>query len=102
MQVKELMSTKVVTVSEDKTMLEAREVMLNNNYRRLPVVDDIRRIRGIITDGDVGRSQPSDASTLSKYEASYLLSKLKVKDIMTKAVITVHQDDGVEIAAYQL
>ncbi|MEA5092970.1 Inosine-5'-monophosphate dehydrogenase [bioreactor metagenome] len=102
MIVKELMSPEVLTISEDKSMLEARELMRSHNYRRIPVVDDIKRIRGIITDGDIGRSEPSDASTLSKYEASYLLSKLKVRDVMTKAVITVRETDGIEIAAYQL
>ncbi len=102
MIVRELMSPEVLTISEDKSMLEARELMRSHNYRRIPVVDDIKRIRGIITDGDIGRSEPSDASTLSKYEASYLLSKLKVRDVMTKAVITVRETDGIEIAAYQL
>jgi len=102
MIIRELMSPEVLTISEDKSMLEARELMRSNNYRRIPVVDDIKRIRGIITDGDIGRSEPSDASTLSKYEASYLLSKLKVRDVMTKTVITVRETDGIEIAAYQL
>lgn len=102
MIIRELMSPEVLTISEDKSMLEARELMRSHNYRRIPVVDDIKRIRGIITDGDIGRSEPSDASTLSKYEASYLLSKLKVRDVMTKAVITVRETDGIEIAAYQL
>jgi acetoin utilization protein AcuB len=102
MIIRDLMSPEVLTISEDKSMLEARELMRSNNYRRIPVVDDIKRIRGIITDGDIGRSEPSDASTLSKYEASYLLSKLKVRDVMTKAVITVRETDGIEIAAYQL
>jgi len=102
MIIRELMTSEVLTIGEEKSMLEARELMLSNNYRRIPVVDDIKRIRGIITDGDIGRSEPSDASTLSKYEASYLLSKLKVRDVMTKAVITVRETDGIEIAAYQL
>ncbi|MEG0832346.1 MAG: CBS domain-containing protein, partial [Acidaminococcaceae bacterium] len=43
-----------------------------------------------------------DASTLSKYEASYLLSKLKVRDIMTKNVISVRDTDAIEDAAFQL
>ncbi len=102
MIIRELMTSEVLTIGEEKSMLEARELMLSNNYRRIPVVDDIKRIRGIITYGDIGRSEPSDASTLSKYEASYLLSKLKVRDVMTKAVITVRETDGIEIAAYQL
>lgn len=100
MQIKEIMTVKVVTISENKSLLEARELMRKVGLRRLPVIDDIKRIVGIITDGDVGRSEPSDASTLSKYEANYLLSKLKIRDIMTRNVLTVKETDGVEIAAH--
>ena len=50
MLVKEFMSTEVVTISEDKNMLEVRELMRSSDKRRLPVVDDISRVRGIITD----------------------------------------------------
>lgn len=65
-------------------------------------MDDIGRIKGIITDGDVGRSEPSEATTLSKFEANYLLSKLKVRDVMTKTVITVYDTAEIEEAANQL
>ena len=102
MQVKEFMTKKVITIGEEQSVLELRELMANNNLRRIPVVDDIKRIKGIVTDGDVARTAPSDASTLSKYEANYILGKLKVKDIMTKAVITVCETDGIELAAYKL
>ena len=94
MLVKEFMSTEVVTITEDKNMLEVRELMRNSDKRRLPVVDDISRVRGIITDADVSRTSPTDATTLSRYEANYLLGKLKVRDVMTKNVITVHYDAG--------
>ena len=102
MLVKEFMSTEVVTITEDKNMLEVRELMRSSDKRRLPVVDDISRVRGIITDADVSRTSPTDATTLSRYEANYLLGKLKVRDVMTKNVITVHYDAGVEDAAYLL
>ena len=102
MLVKEFMTKDVVTITEDKNMLEVRELMRNKDKRRLPVVDDINRVRGIITDADVSRTSPTDATTLSRYEANYLLGKLKVRDVMTKNVITVHQDSGVEDAAYLL
>ena len=58
-------------------MLEVRELMRSSDKRRLPVVDDISRVRGIITDADVSRTSPTDATTLSRYEANYLLGKLK-------------------------
>lgn len=102
MLVKDFMTPTVVTVSEDQSMLEAREIMRGKNLISLPVVDDIQRIRGIITVDDIGRASPSDASTLSRYEANYLLGKLKVRDIMSRAVITVNADDTIEYVAYKL
>ena len=56
MLVKDIMTTNVITISEDKTMLEAQELMKSQNIRRVPVVDDIKRVLGIITDGDVGHA----------------------------------------------
>ena len=102
MLVKDIMTTNVITISEDKTMLEAQELMKSQNIRRVPVVDDIKRVLGIITDGDVGRASPSEASTLSRYEANYLLSRFKVRDVMTKDVITVRGNSGLEDIASQM
>lgn len=99
MFVKDIMTAKVITITEDKTMLEAQELMKNSNIRRVPVVDDINRVLGIITDGDVGRASPTEASTLSRYEANYLLSRFKVKDVMTKDVISVRANSGLELVA---
>ena len=100
MQVKDLMTKVVKVVTTEQSLLEIRELMLNNNLRRIPVVDGDGHLKGIVTDGDVSRATPSDASTLDRYEANYILGKLKAKDLMTKAVITVKAEDGVEAAAY--
>ncbi|MCH3949903.1 MAG: CBS and ACT domain-containing protein [Acidaminococcus sp.] len=100
MKVEELMTKVVKVVKADQSLLEIRELMLNNNLRRIPVVDKEGHLKGIVTDGDVSRATPSDASTLDRYEANYILGKLKAQDLMTKAVITVKAEDGVETAAY--
>ena len=102
MLVKDFMTPVVVTVSETQSMLEAREIMRGKNLNSLPVVDDLKRVRGIITSEDIGKASPSDASTLSRYEANYLLGRLKVKDIMSRSVITVEAEDTVEFVAYKL
>ena len=73
--------------------------MKSTDFRRIPVVDDIKRVIGIITDGDAGRASPSEASTLSRYEANYLLSRFKVHDVMTKNVITVREESTLEDVA---
>lgn len=102
MLVKDFMSVNVVTVSEDQSMLEARELLLSNNILSLPVVDDMQRVRGMITLDDVGKASPSAGSTLSKYEANYLLGRLKVKDVMSRNTISVNADDTIEYIAYQV
>lgn len=102
MLVKDFMTTDVVTVREDQSMLEAREILRGKNLISLPVVDDIKRIRGIITIDDIGKASPSESSTLSRYEANYLLGRLKVKDVMGRNVSTVEEDDTIEYVAYKL
>jgi len=99
MLVRDIMTKNVITISEDQTILEAQELMRGKSLRRIPVVDDIKRVCGIITVGDVGRASPSEASTLSRYEASYLLSRFKVRDIMTKNVSTVRETSALEDVA---
>ena len=102
MLVKDFMTVDVVTVREDQSMLEARELMRGKNLLSIPVVDDIKRVRGIITIDDIGRASPSEGSTLSRYEANYLLGRLKVRDIMSHNVVSVSEDDTIEFIAYRM
>ena len=99
MRIKEIMTPTVISIRSDQSLLEVRELMLSNNLRRIPVTDKEGLLMGIVTDGDVSRATPSDASVLDRYEANYLLGKLKVSDIMTKSVWTVRESDSVETAA---
>lgn len=100
MLVKDFMSNHLTTVREDQNIIEAREILRGKRLISLPVVDDIGRVRGIVTTDDIKAASPSDASTLSRYEANYLLGRIKVKDIMTRSTINVSADDTVEYAAY--
>jgi acetoin utilization protein AcuB len=58
--------------------------------RHLPVVADEETLVGIITDRDVRRAAASDAPLMAEHELIYLLEKLRVQDIMTPEVVTVH------------
>ena len=102
MLVKDIMTEPVVTIREEQSILEAREIMRGKRLISLPVVDDMQRVRGIITSDDIGKASPSDSSTLSRYEANYLLGRLKVKDVMKRSVISVEADDTIEYVAYKL
>ena len=93
------MTQAVITITPDRSMMKASKLMKDNNIHRLPVVDENGVLVGIITDHDVKEASPSKATTLDMHELYYLLSEIKAKDIMTKAVITVRKGDTIEKAA---
>jgi acetoin utilization protein AcuB len=70
--------------------------MKDKKIRRLPVVDEEMRVVGIVSDRDIKDASPSKATTLDMHELYYLLSELKVKDIMTKAPVCAEAGDSVE------
>lgn len=98
MLVKNWMTKKVVTVNEDGSMEEAVRLMKQHNIQMLPVMKG-QKLVGIVTDRDIKKASASDATTLDVHELYYLVSKLKIKNIMTKDPITVPFDYTVEEAA---
>jgi len=99
MLVNERMSHPVITVQPDLPIMEALDLMRSKNVRRFPVVDR-ERLVGIVSDKDLLNAAPSDATTLTVWEMNYLLGKVKVKDVMTKEVITVTETTPIEEAAF--
>lgn len=86
------------TASPDMSISEASAKMKAEKVHRLPVLDDDRRLVGVISEKDILLAAPSPASTLSAYEINYLLSKLKVKNIMSRHPVTITKDTTVEEA----
>jgi acetoin utilization protein AcuB len=98
MLVKNWMSKEVVTVDADDSMQNAIYILQEQNIKKLPVMEK-GQIAGIITDRDLKKASPSDATTLDMHELLFLISKIKVRDLMTKLVYTVQPDYTVEEAA---
>ena len=57
------------------------------------------KLVGILTDRDLKRASASDATLLDVHELNYLLTKVKVADIMSKNPITVPPDFTLEETA---
>ncbi|MBW2265849.1 MAG: CBS domain-containing protein [Deltaproteobacteria bacterium] len=93
------MTTDVITVTEDMSMMKASILMKEKRIRSLPVVDEKGKLIGIVTDTDLRDASPSKATTLDVYELNYLLSSMKIKDLMTKEPAYVKPDETVEFAA---
>jgi acetoin utilization protein AcuB len=88
MKVRDLMTATPITTGPDTPLLEARHVMLGRRVRHLLVTDGPKLV-GIITDRDIRLNLPSPATSLSVWEINYLLARLTVASVMTKALVTV-------------
>ena len=97
MKIKDMMTRNPITAESETLVWDARRIMKENNIRRLPVVDKGKLV-GIITKHDLLEASPSPATSLSIFELNYLLSKMKVKDIMKKNPVTVTPDTPFEEA----
>ena len=97
MRIRDMMTKNPVTVDSETLVMDAQKIMKENNVRRLPVVDK-GKLMGIITKHDILEASPSPATSLSVHELNYLLSKMKVKEIMKKNPVTLTPDTPFEEA----
>ena len=113
MKAKEIMVKEVVTVRPDDSVTDVIRLFLEKGITSAVVADEEGRIKGIITDGDilavVRRRRPvvmdvfsflwvagDEGDLASKTE---MLKTKKVKELMTKQVVTVAEDADIpEIA----
>jgi acetoin utilization protein AcuB len=98
MFVRNYMTPNPFTVEPDVSFPEAMGILRRKKIRRLPVVEHDHLI-GIVVEEDLLSNQPSPATTLSIHEMYALLERLRVRQIMTRPVITVEGDCPVEEAA---
>jgi acetoin utilization protein AcuB len=91
MQVKDYMHTRVTTVTPDTLVSTAHQLMTMRatRIRHLPVVTGQQTLVGMLTDRDMRRAGGSDVPSMAEHELQYLLEKLRVRDVMTREVVTV-------------
>jgi acetoin utilization protein AcuB len=93
------MTPNPITCKPDLSIAEAMEWMQREKVRRFPVVDKKGKLVGIVSRDDLLHASPSSVTSLNVWEVNYLLSQVKVAEVMTKAVITVREDCPIEDAA---
>lgn len=98
MLIKDWMATSILTVDANTSVMRATRTMKENNIRRLPVLSH-GKLAGVITDRDLKEASPSSTSDMDIHEMYYLLSEMKVKDVMTDKCICLKQNDTLEKAA---
>jgi acetoin utilization protein AcuB len=90
MFISEMMVKNLVTIHPDAKISEAKELMLKNHVRHLPVVDNSGALVGILTDRDMRDAMPS--VLLDKKSCEKTLQRVmshSISEIMTKDVITI-------------
>ena len=98
MLVKNWMSKSVISIEPKDSMQRAISLMKEHKIRMLPVLQRGKLV-GVVSDTDLKRASASDATMLDTHEMLYLLSKVKIKDIMTKNPLTVAPECTVEETA---
>src|SRR5512135_2900035 len=87
MRVSEIMSQEIVTITPDKRVGQALQLMQKHQIRHLPVLEGDRMV-GWITSRD-----------LREVLLASMLERITVADVMIKAPLSVTADTGVEEAA---
>ena len=98
MFVGERMSSPVISVSPETPIHDALVMFKKEHIRRAPVIKDGKLV-GIVSQGDLLNASPSPVSSLSVWEMNYLISKVTVRQVMTKKVKSIDVNTPIEEAA---
>jgi acetoin utilization protein AcuB len=98
MLVRNWMNPTVISTEAQASMAEALNLMKENQIKTLPVFDR-ETLVGVVTDRDLKRASASDATLLEIHELLHALTRIKVRDIMSRNPITIPDTYTVEEAA---
>ena len=89
-----------IFIRPDASFFEAQDYIQVKGIRHLPVVDKDDRLVGIVTDRDVRKAAPSDATLLKAEELNYVLKNRKVSSFMTpkEKLISITSETPIEEA----
>lgn len=98
MQIRELMSTDLVTLTEDETLAHAQRCMARGRIRHLPVVRG-RQLVGLLTHRDLLAASFSIFAEVGHAEQRRIFVTVPVVEAMHRDVVTVAPDLSVKEAA---
>jgi acetoin utilization protein AcuB len=101
MFVRDYMTKHPVMVAPNTSLVESQSIMADAHVRHLPVIEEGKRLVGLVTKQTL-RMSPSDLSSLNVWEITRFLSDVRVKQVMIKRkdVITIASDRTIEEAAF--
>jgi acetoin utilization protein AcuB len=95
--VRDWMTEHLVTLSPEASVAEALTLCRKRRIRHIPILEEGRLV-GIVSDRDLRDASPA----LGDPERARTLQEIRVADVMSREVITVHPQDSIENAAQQM
>jgi acetoin utilization protein AcuB len=92
------MDKHVPTITSDTLIVKADRMMEENRLWILLVVEN-GNLKGYVAKEDIRAALPSGATTFSKHELNYLLSRMTVKELVRAGMPTVTPETEIEVAA---
>lgn len=99
LQVRDFMTPNVVTVRPDDTIARAYELMLDNRFRHLVVVDAEGDLVGLLTHRDLLRYALIERTDLPLSLQRGVLRRIRVEEVMTSEVETAEPGQWLHEAA---
>ncbi len=100
--VKHIMSEPVVTFFAEQTLPLAEDVMRFKHLRHLPVIDDDRRLVGLLTHRDILAAQISTLTGLTESQRRARQEDVTVRQVMSRDIWTVAPDALASVAGRTL
>jgi acetoin utilization protein AcuB len=98
--VQDIMTRDPLTVTPETSLIDAYEVMTDNEIRRLPILTADELV-GIVTLSDILGTIPSLLAD-ADVETKLLLSARKVRSVMSWSPVTVDPEDTIQDAAERM
>jgi len=97
--VQEMMTANPVTLTRSHSLRDARMLMEEKKFRHIPIVDDEKKLIGLVTQRNVLANSVSQQTPLEHEAISKIESSTSIADIMTTELTTVTADIKIASAA---
>ena len=88
MSITNLMTRDLTTLDLDSSLNDAKQIFENNKFHHIVVVDESRKVSGLITDRDLFKQLSPSIGTPKESRADQVLLRKPVHTIMTRNIVT--------------
>ena len=102
-KLKEIMTDEVISAEVSAPFSEVAEKLTRRGIRHLPIIDDEKKLVGIMTERDLFKIQPPrKLEEGGWYYDKEMLDAVILEDVMIKAPFCMHPDDSIGEALLQM